>query len=101
MFIGFFPLSYFWLKRAWVIGIRKDYSYVALKRGIPPSNPKKYAVFFIGTNLVSGLILLVLILLIILIGLSYYIWTAIGGTTIWIKLFVEFIISRHAHMDQK
>ncbi len=100
MFIGFFPLSFFWLKRAWVIGMKKDYSYVALKRGIAPKNPQKYAIYFIGTNLIAGLVVLALILLIALAGLSYSIWTAIAGTTIWMKLFAEFIISRHAHMKQ-
>jgi hypothetical protein len=100
MFVGFFPLSFFWLKRAWVIGKRKDYSYVALKRGIPPKDPQKYAGLFVATNLISGLVIFALIVLIVLMGLSYQIWTAVAGTTIWIKLFAEFIISRHAHMNQ-
>ncbi len=101
MFIGLFPLSFFWLKRAWSIGVKKEYSYVALKRGIPPKNPKRFAIFSVSINLISGLILVAVILLILLIGLNYDKWTAIVGTTIWTKFFAEFILSRHAHMNLK
>ncbi len=101
MFIGLFPLSFFWLKRAWRIGMKKDYSYVALKHGIPPENPQQYAIYSIGINLISGLTLATVILLIVFIGLSYDTWTAIAGTTIWMKLFAEFILSRQVHMNWK
>jgi hypothetical protein len=97
MFLGMFPLAFFWLRRAWLIGIRKDYSYVALKRGKPPENPEKY--WFPSTllNLISGIVIAVVIFQIIIAGISYETWTAISGITIWMKLFGEFILSRHAH----
>jgi hypothetical protein len=98
MFIGFFPLSFFWLKRAWAVAVRKDYSYVALKRGIPPPNPQRYAIYSILINLIPGSIIAALILLIAVAGLNYNTWTAIAGTTIWVKIFAEFILSRHAHV---
>jgi hypothetical protein len=101
MFIGLFLLSFFWLKRAWRIGIKKDYSYVALKRGVPPKDPKKYALFYLLLNLIAGAILVADILLVVFIGLNFEIWTAIGGLTLWIKLFTEFIVSRQAHMAVK
>lgn len=101
MFLGLFPLSFFWLRRAWLVGVKKDYSYVALKRGLPPENPEKYVIFTIGINLIAGLILGTVVLLIIIIALEYDTWTAIVGTTIWMKLFAEFIISRHAHSKFK
>ena len=97
MFAGLFLLAFFWLKRAWRIGVKKDYSYVALKRGLPPENPQKYAMFFLLLNLIAGAILVLDILLIILIGLDFAAWTAIGGLTLWLKLFTEFIVSRQAH----
>lgn len=101
MFLGLFLISYSWLKKAWRIGIKKDYSYVALKRGIPPKNPQRFVIFSLGINLISGLILVTVILLILLFGLNYDTWTAIAGTTIWMKFFAEFILSRHAHSDRK
>jgi hypothetical protein len=101
MFLGMFPLSFFWLRRAWVIGIRKDYSYVALKRGKPPENPARYWKLSTLINLVSGVVLVSVILQIIFMGMAYETWTAITGITIWMKLFAEFIISRHAHSSFK
>lgn len=101
MFLGLFPLSYFWLRRAWLIGIKKDYSYVALKRGIPPKNPEKYAAVSVGINLLAGMVLFVIIILIIATGLAFDKWTAIAGSTIWLKFFIEFILSRQAHAKWK
>ena len=101
MFIGLFLLSFFWLKKAFRIGIKKDYSYVALKRGIPPKDPQRYATCSFLINLISGAVLATIILLVVLIGLSFEIWTAIAGLTIWIKLFSEFILSRQALLAVK
>ena len=101
MFLGLFPLSFFWLRKAWLVGVKKDYSYVALKRGLPPENPEKYAIYSVGLNLIAGLTLGIVALLIIIIALEYDTWTAIVGTTIWMKLFAEFILSRQAHNKRK
>jgi hypothetical protein len=100
MFLGLFPVSFFWLRRAWRIGINKDYSYVALKKGEPPANPEKYAFLSMAFNLLPGLIFTAMILLVLITGLNYDIWTAVVGTTIWMKLCLEFILSRHAHMKK-
>ena len=100
MFAGLFLLTFFWMKRAWRIGVKKDYSYVALKRGVPPKDPQRYALFSFLLNLIAGAILITDILLVVLIGLDFAIWTAIGGLTLWVKLFTEFILSRQAHMAE-
>ena len=100
MFLGLFPVAFFWLRRAWRIGIRKDYSYVALKKGKPPANPEKYAFWSMVFNLLPGLVFTAVILLVIITGLDYEIWTAVVGTTIWMKLILDFIVSRHAHMKR-
>ena len=101
MFLGLFPLSFFWLRRAWIIGKKKDYSYVALKRGLPPSQPERYAKYSFALNLIAGLIFAIVILLIIYPGLAYENWTAIAGVTLWMKFLAEFILSRNAHMKDK
>ena len=98
MFAGLFPITFFWLRKAWRIGIKKDYSSVALKKGEPPPNPGKYAPYTAGINLIAGSVLGAAILLIIGAGLAYERWTAAAGITIWMKFFAEFILSRHAHM---
>ena len=43
LFMALFPMAFIWLRRAYRIIFKKDYSEVALKRGEPPENPKKYA----------------------------------------------------------
>ncbi len=98
LFLGLFPISFFWLRSAWRIGIKKDYSYVALKKGLPPKNPKKYATVSLLINLIAGLTMVSVILLIGIVGLHYDTWTAIVGPTIWMKFIAEFILSRQAHL---
>ncbi len=99
LFIGIFPISFLWLKRAWTIMIKKDYSYVALKRGVMPENPEKFAPYSLAINLIAGVVLVIVIILVLTVGLNYDNWTAIAGTTIWVKFFAEFILSRHAHIQ--
>lgn len=101
MFLGLFPLSFFWLRRAWRIAVKKDYSFVALKRGKSPPDPRRYAVFSLVINLAAGLVLTAVILLVVITGLHYETWTAVAGVTIWMKFFAEFILSRHAHMASR
>lgn len=43
LFLALFPITFFWLRRAWRIAINKDFSEVAVKRGQPPANPARYA----------------------------------------------------------
>ena len=109
LFLALFPLAFFWLRRAKRILIDKNYSEVALKRGLPPENPAKFA-------LISGLINLLAggTAALVVIGLPLYIatgielgpfahyenWSAIGGVTIWSKLMADFILSRYAHPFQ-
>ncbi len=100
LFIGLFVLAFYWLKRAYVIILKKDYSYVALKWGKSPAYPKKYAPYYFLTNLGAGLIFVLVIVFIVFYGLEYEKWTAAIGTTFWMKIFVEFILSRHAHLKK-
>lgn len=132
MFIGLLPISFFWLRRAYKIAIKKDYSFVALKRGTPPDNPKKYAPFSLAINLIAGLVLLGLFIyvitlgaietsnlsfeemtsspILVFLGMSLYggggsdiyvTWTSIVGSTIWMKIIFDFILSRQAYLNMK
>lgn len=106
LFLALFPMDFFWLRRAWRIFIKKNYAEVALKRGLPPANPKKWAPFVGLLNLICGGIVSWIIIGVpfwiftgILIGpfQSYETWSAIAGMTIWGKIIADLIIRFQAH----
>lgn len=97
LFLALFPMAFIWLRRAWRIFIRKDYSEVALKRGEGPPNPKAWAPATGLINLAAGLIALGTIIAVIGAFLPYETWSAIAGSTLWIKIFADYIVSRQAH----
>ncbi len=97
MFLALFPMAFFWLRRAWRIIVRRDFSEVALKRGVAPANPAKFAPYVAAANLIGGVVVLWVIAGILLGVFAYATWTALAGTTIWCKFFIDFALSRHAH----
>ncbi|MDK9719423.1 MAG: hypothetical protein OEL57_16195 [Trichlorobacter sp.] len=106
LYLALFPMAYYWFRRAWKIFVNKDYSEVALKSGLPPANPEKFATITGVVNILAGTAAVWII-----IGVALYIptgiligpfdsfdgWNAYAGTTIWMKLIVDFIIKRQAH----
>ena len=104
LFLALFPMAFLWLRRAWKIFIKQDYSQVALKRGEGPPNPKKWAPATGIVNLAAGGTALVTIIGVLLTfaGFSnifspYKTWSSIAGVTLWMKIFADFIVSRQAH----
>lgn len=97
LFIALFPMAFIWLRRAWRIGVRRDFSEVALKKGLPPDNPARYAPYAAAINLLGGVVVTVVILGVLSARLDYATWSAMAGVTIWLKLIADFILSRHAH----
>ncbi len=97
LFLGLFPLSFIWLRRAWRIIVRHDYSEVALKGGEPPANAARFAPYTAAVNLIAGGVMGTVILLVLGALIGYETWTAIVGSTIWLKFIADFIVSRHAH----
>jgi hypothetical protein len=97
LFLALFPISFFWLRRAWRIGIRRDLSEVAVKRGEATPNPEKFAVYEMAINLIGGLVLVAVVVAVVLGVWEYAIWSAVAGSTIWCKFFASFALSRHAH----
>jgi hypothetical protein len=98
LFLALFPLAFFWLRRAWRIFARRDFSEVALKRGEPPPNAEKWAPYEMAINLVAGTVCVFVIIGVALGAMPYDTWTAIAGTTIWCKFFASFALGRHAHV---
>ncbi len=97
LFLALFPIAFFWLRRAWRIQVRRDYSEVALKHGEPPANPKKFAPYAMLINLVAGVIVVWAIIGVLTASMDYETWSAMAGVTIWLKFIADFILSRHAH----
>ena len=97
LFLALFPICFFWLRRAWRILVRRNYTEVAIKRGEPPANPARYAPYAAAINLIAGAVVLWVIVGVLLGRLAYDTWTAMAGVTIWLKFIADFILSRHAH----
>jgi hypothetical protein len=97
LFLALFPIAFFWLRRAWRILVKHDVSEVALKRGEPPANPEKFAPYAALINMIGGVIILFVIIGVFAGVLAYETWSAIAGSTLWMKFIFDFILSRHAH----
>lgn len=92
-----FPLAFVWLRRAWRIALRKDYSEVALKGGEPPPQPERFAPWAALINAAAGAMAVGVIVAVLAAGVPFERWTAVAGSTIWMKLVADFILSQHAH----
>jgi ABC-type phosphate transport system permease subunit len=97
LFLALVPISFFWLRRAWRILFRRDFSEVALKHGESPPNAERFAPWVALVNLVCGSITATVVVLVVAIQLPFDTWTAVAGSTIWCKFMADFAISRHAH----
>ncbi len=106
LYLALFPMAFYWFRRAWKIFIKKDYSEVALKSGLPPANPEKWATVTGVVNIMAGssaVWIIVGVILYIATGIligpfsSFDGWNAYAGSTIWLKLIIDFIIKRQAH----
>ena len=97
MFLALFPMAFIWLRRAWRIFVRRDFSEVALKGGEPPANAEKFAPYTGLINLVCGASVVGVIVGVIVLALDFDSWSAAAGITIWGKFIADFILSRHAH----
>ncbi len=97
LYLALYPVAYFWLRRAWRIFIKHDYSEVALKRGQSPPNPKKWAPASGVLHLIAGAVAIWLIITIPLGRYRFESWIEIAGVTLWMKIIFDFIISRQAH----
>ncbi len=101
LFLALFPMAFFWLRRAWRILVRRDFSEVALKGGEPPPDAERWAPYAMAINGVCGVVVVGVIVGVVVAGLPYDTWTAIAGSTIFCKLFLDFALSRHAHVWSK
>lgn len=99
LFLALFPIAFVWLRRAWRIVMKRDFSEVALKQGVSPPNPEKFAPYEMAINLVTGVVVVGVIVSVLTGELDYSTWSAIAGVTIWTKFLASFALSRHAHAN--
>lgn len=97
LFLALFPMGFVWLRRAWRIVVRRDFSEVAVRRGEPAPNAERFAPFEMAINLIAGIVVLGVIVAVLTGTWSYNTWSAVAGSTIWCKFFASFALSRHAH----
>jgi hypothetical protein len=97
LFLALFPVSFFWGKRAYKIFIKRDYSEVALKRGVAPAKPAKFAPYVGLLNLTGALIAAYTIFGVLVFHFPYDKWSAMAGSTIWGKILLDWMIRQHAH----
>lgn len=97
LFLALFPMAFFWLRRAWRIVVRRDWSEVALKRGESPPNPQRFAWAEALINATAGALAVLVIVGVLFMQWPYDTWSAVAGSTIWCKIFASFALSRHAH----
>lgn len=96
LYLALFPMAFFWLRRAWRIGFKHDYSEVALRRGTPPPDARRWAPYELTINAIAGVVVVFVIVAVLIAGLPYDTWTAIAGTTIWSKFIASFALGYHA-----
>lgn len=97
LFLALFPIAFYWLRRAWRILVKHDFSEVALKRGESPADPEKFAPYAAIINMIGGAVICFVIVGVVLGVLEYSTWSAIAGSTLWMKFIFDYILSRHAH----
>ena len=96
--LALFPVAFFWLRRAYRILVKRDFSEVALKKGLPPANAEKYAPYEMAINMIGGVVMVVLLVAVLgFQALERQDWIAVAGVTLWCKLFASFALSRQAH----
>jgi hypothetical protein len=97
LFLALFPISFVWLRRAWRIFVRRDFSEVALKRGVSPPSPERWAPVVGILNALAASILVYVVVAVVSGWHPYDVWSAFAGATIWTKLILDFALARHAH----
>ncbi|MHB1085522.1 MAG: hypothetical protein ACYCZA_11870 [Thiobacillus sp.] len=96
MFVGIFPLGIGMLFRAWGIGVRRDYRYVADWRGRSIQAGKRWANVVMTINGMGGIGLLTVGVLVLLVGLPFAMWSGATALILWSYYFALQIVVQRA-----
>jgi hypothetical protein len=97
LFIALFPIQFFWYRHAYRIFIKRDFSEVALKNGESPDNPERFGPFAGTVNLIAAALISYTVFGVVVQAMPFDTWSAIAGSTIWMKMIMDFVLRRHAH----
>ena len=101
LFLALFPMAFFWWRRVWRILVKRDFTEVALKRGEPAPDAERWAPYTMMINDLAALVATCVIVGVLAGALPYDNWTAMAGSTLWVKFFLDFALSRHAHGSRR
>ncbi len=96
MFVGVFALGFGMLFRAWKIGVRKDYRYVADWRGRVIAEGQRWAFPVLAVNGLGGTGLLAVGVWVIGVGMPFAMWTGASALIIWSYFFALQVVVHRA-----
>jgi hypothetical protein len=100
MFAAIFPLGIGMLFRAWGIGMRKDYRYVADWRGRSIQDGARWANSVMAINGVGGMGLLLVGILVLWVGLPFAMWSGATALILWSYYFALQIVVQRARSSR-
>jgi hypothetical protein len=101
MFAAIFPLGIGMLFRAWGIGMRKDYRYVADWRGRSIQDGARWANSVMAINGVGGTGLLLVGILVLWVGLPFEMWSGATALILWSYYFALQIVVQRARSGRE
>jgi hypothetical protein len=96
MFLGVFLLAGGMLYRAGRIAIGHDMRFVADWRGRAMPEPARWARWVLPINLVGGILLLAIGVAVLLVGLTFTVWTGAAGLVLWSYYFLLKVVDGRA-----
>jgi len=102
LFLGIFLMAGGMFFRAWKIAVRKDMRYVADWRGRAIVGGEQWAGWVLSTNLISAGVLLSIGISVLVVGLSFVLWTGLTGLVLWSYYFLlRVVVARAENMASK
>ena len=101
MFLGLFLMAGGMFYRAWKIAVRKDMRYVADWRGHGIVGGERWAAWVLSINMISAGVLLAIGVSVLVVGLSFVVWTGLTGIVLWSYYFLLRVVVARAEAISK
>lgn len=101
MFLGIFLMAGGMMYRAGRIAIGRDMRFVADWRGRTLANPERWAHWVLTINFIGGALLLAVGASVLLVGLSFTVWTGAAGLVLWSYYFFLKVLDGRANRSAK
>lgn len=96
MFLALIPLAIGMFYRAWKIGVRREFRFVAPWQGSTLPHPERWANWFVGINTIGGITLAGVVMAIVFRGVPFGTWAGAVGLTLWIYYALTQLVARKA-----